>query len=110
MEGWLSLPEETGGVPFALRFEQGEYTFLALGVSGQSIDIVEAPDHFSPEEHGLISVPSPIVSSFLRRSFLQSDQEEWIVLEPLLPESAEPTPLPIFDAPSHQILLKNGHF
>ena len=107
MEAWLSLPEETGGIPFALRFVQGDYTFLVLGVTGDELDIVEAPESFSPESHRLVSVPVPIVASFLRRGFVQSDQEEWAVLEPLLPPSAEPVALPPFDErlarPTHRL-------
>ena len=107
MEGWLSLPEETGGIPFALRFVQGEYTFLVIGVTGENLDIVEAPDNFSPHEHRLISVPTPIVASFLRRGFAQSTQEEWMILEPLLPKSAESIVFPPFDEqlarPTHRL-------
>ena len=107
MEGWLSLPEETGGIPFALRFTQGEYTFLVLGVTGETLDIMEAPESFSPREHRLVSVPTPIVASFLRRGFAQSVQEEWAVLEPLLPQSAESVAFPPFDEklarPTHRL-------
>ena len=107
MEGWLSLPEETGGIPFALRFTQGEYTFLVLGVTGENLDIMEAPEAFSPSEHRLVSVPTPIVASFLRRGFAQSAQEEWNVLEPLLPKSAESVVFPPFDEklarPTHRL-------
>ena len=107
MEGWLSLPEETGGIPFALRFVQGAYSFLVLGITGESINIIETPVSFSPEEHRLNPVPMPIVASFLRRSFVQSEQEEWRVLEPLLPESAEPMIFPPFDEklarPTHRL-------
>ena len=107
MEAWLSLPEETGGIPFALRFVQGAYTFLALGVTGEHLDIVEAPQSFSPEEHRLVSVPASIVVSFLRRGFAQSTQEEWSVLEPLLPQSAQAMTYPPFDEklarPTHRL-------
>ncbi len=107
MEGWLSLPEETGGIPFALRFAQGEHTFLALGVTGEELDIVEAPASFSPQEHRLVSIPVPIVASFLRRGFAHSTKEEWLVLESLLPLSAETVVLPPFDEklarPTHRL-------
>ena len=107
MEGWLSLPEETGGIPFALRFVQGEHTFLVIGITGENLDIVEAPASFSPEEHRLVAVPVPIIASFLRRGFIQHTQEEWRILEPLLPPSAEPVSLPPFEEklarPTHRL-------
>ena len=107
MEGWLSLPEETGGIPFALRFAQGEHNFLVLGVTGHSIDVMELPEVFSPQENRLVPVPISIVASFLRRSFAQSSLEEWSIVESLLPRSAEAIALPHFDEalarPTHRL-------
>lgn len=107
MEGWLSLPEETGGIPFALKFTQGNHDFLVLGITGQSMDVMELPSSFSVQEHRLVSVPIAIVASFLRRGFAQSTSEEWSIVESLLPSNAAPIPLPSFDEtlarPTHRL-------
>jgi hypothetical protein len=107
MEGWLALPEEDGGLPFALRFQQGGHTFLVLGITGRSIDVMEEPEKFSPQEHRLTLVPTPIVASFLRRGFTSHTSEEWLLIESLLPRSATSIPLPPFDQslaqPTHRL-------
>ena len=107
MEGWLGLPEEEGGIPFALRFYQGDHQFLVLGIIGDSIDVMECPASFSPQEHRFVDVPISIVASFLRRGFVDYREEEWLIVESLLPTSAQPTPIPSFDAalaqPTHRL-------
>jgi hypothetical protein len=107
MDAWLSLPEEDGGIPFALRFRQGAHTFLVLGITGRSIDVMEEPEDFSPEQHRLVIVPTPIAASFLRRGFTSNSSEEWILIESLLPQSATPISFPPYDhnfaQPTHRL-------
>jgi|GEM_PF-3700316 len=106
MKGWIGLPEETGGVPFALEFSQGHSQFIVLGISGISIDVLQAND-FEPAENGLLAVPMPILASFLRRGFRGYSSEEWDIIEGILPQSAETIVLPIFDEnlakPTHRL-------
>ena len=106
MNGWIGLPEESGGIPFALQFAQGAHVFVVLGITGSSIDILEGTS-LEPDNHGLVATPINIVASFLRRGFRGYQSEEWDVIEALLPVSADETPLPVFNEmlarPTHRL-------
>ena len=106
MKGWIGLPEESGGIPFALQFAQGQHFFVVLGITGSSINVLESTV-FEPADHGLIEIPMAILASFLRRGFRGDSSEEWNVVESLLPMSADTISLPVFDEnlakPTHRL-------
>jgi len=106
MKGWIGLPEESGGIPFALHFAQGQHIFLVLGITGESIDVLESTA-FDPPNHGLIEIPIAIVASFLRRGFRGATSEEWNIVDSILPPSADTITLPVFDEnlakPTHRL-------
>ncbi|MEC7987823.1 MAG: hypothetical protein VX278_21825 [Myxococcota bacterium] len=107
MKCWFGLPEESGAFPFALRFQQGTFYFLALGLAGSSIDVMEAPDSFNPIAHGMTAIDASTAAVYLRRAFSDLQQEEWVLIETLLPVGGSSLTLPDFKVehakPTHSL-------
>ena len=97
MEAWFGLPEESGDFPFVLRFVQGSYTFLALGLSGQTPRILEDMGTFEPQKNQLVALQATIAAHFLFRAFEGHQSEEWDILSSLLPRAEDFPPLPTLD-------------